>query len=97
MAQGTVVHYQALLKAATVSYGADPRAEDVQGNTPAHLAAAKGHLAILTALLQVTPTFVRCATSSFCSLHTNTHTPYNPTSVCYAQSAHPNHHTATFC
>ena len=34
-------------------YGADARAEDLRGNSPAHFAAAKGHLAVLTALLQV--------------------------------------------
>jgi ankyrin repeat protein len=35
--------------------GADARAEDVRGNTPGHLAAGKGHLAILTLLLQARP------------------------------------------
>ncbi|DBB11312.1 TPA: hypothetical protein ACH3X3_006741 [Trebouxia sp. C0006] len=36
-------------------HGADARAEDVQGNTPGHLAAAKGHLTLLASLLQSTP------------------------------------------
>ena len=35
------------------SRGADARAEDFRGNTPAHLAAQHGHLDILTILLQV--------------------------------------------
>ncbi len=35
--------------------GADARAEDLRGNTPGHLAAGKGHLAILTLLLQARP------------------------------------------
>ena len=36
-----------------LQHGADARAEDFQGNNPAHLAAAKGHLAILALLLKV--------------------------------------------
>ena len=34
-------------------YGADIDAEDLAGNSPAHMAAAQGHLALLSALLQV--------------------------------------------
>ena len=35
--------------------GADARAEDLRGNTPAHLAAGLSHLAVLTLLLQKEP------------------------------------------
>ena len=48
-----------LNSAVTVSYGADARAEDIHGNTPGHLAASKGHLAVLTALLQVSEFHMR--------------------------------------
>lgn len=34
-------------------HGADTRAEAFDGNTPAHFAAERGHLQVLTALLQV--------------------------------------------
>ena len=34
-------------------HGADTRAETFSGDTPAHMAAARGHLLVLTALLQV--------------------------------------------
>lgn len=34
-------------------HGADIDAEDLAGNSPAHMAAAQGHLALLSALLQV--------------------------------------------
>ena len=33
--------------------GADIDAEDMAGNSPAHLAAARGHMLLLSALLQV--------------------------------------------
>lgn len=59
---------KALLTAVSVSHGADARAEDVHGNTPAHLAASKGHLAILTALLQVTKH--NRIMLSWCGVHT---------------------------
>ena len=38
---------------ASYRHGADARAETFNGNTPAHLAAERGHLLVLTALLQV--------------------------------------------
>ena len=34
-------------------HGADACAEDFKGNTPAHIAAAQGHIVLLTKLLQV--------------------------------------------
>lgn len=50
-------------------HGADARAEDLRGNSPAHFAAAKGHLAVLTALLQVLASaFDKGAAGSFAVL-----------------------------
>jgi ankyrin repeat protein len=49
-------------------HGADIDAEDLAGNSPAHMAAAQGHLPLLSALLQVLRTCKPDALRAYCQM-----------------------------